>query len=162
MAYQGRLSDEFLGRFEDFSIRVLRLCMQLARDGRPRPIMDQLMRCGTSPGAQIAEAQEAMSTADFFRSIAIAVKELNETAYWLKLLVGMQWIPGERLHPLRTECRELRQMLKAMIARSKAARSAVKLRFPTPSGRGRGVRFPRERSLVCPAVSLTVSSRSVL
>ena len=105
MAYQGRLSDEFLGRFEDFSIRVLRLCMQLARDGRPRPIMDQLMRCGTSPGAQIAEAQEAMSTADFFRSIAIAVKELNETAYWLKLLVGMQWIPGERLHPLRTECR---------------------------------------------------------
>ena len=70
----------------EFAVRIVNLYKYLVREHKEYTLSKQLLRCGTSIGANIAEAQRGQSKADFAAKMNIALKEANETQYWLKLL----------------------------------------------------------------------------
>lgn len=102
-----------------FGERSLRLCEKLEADRRFGRVVSQLVGAGTSPGAQVHEADAAMSTPDFIKCLAIATKELNECRYWLKLIGRMGWIKPELLQELDGEAFQLLNVLHAIIIRSR-------------------------------------------
>ncbi|NBC48328.1 MAG: four helix bundle protein [Gammaproteobacteria bacterium] len=92
------------------------LCRGLdERPGVPRILANQLLRSGTSIGANIEEAQASQSKADFLSKYSIACKEARETLYWLRLLAATEVVPEHRLSDLLTECNELIAILTAII-----------------------------------------------
>jgi four helix bundle protein len=115
----GRLRNETLERFEVFAARIVGLAEALEKQRRSRRIVDQLTGAGTSTGANIFEADEAMSRADFVKNAAIVCKELNETRFWLRLIVRCGWITPARIAALQSECDELRKIVGTMIVRAK-------------------------------------------
>ena len=70
----------------DFAVRIVKLCNYLKAKKKEAVLSKQLLRCGTSVGANVFEAQKAQTTADFYTKMTIALKEANETSYWLKLM----------------------------------------------------------------------------
>ena len=74
-------------------------------------LVDQLLRCGTSVGANIHEAQYAQGTRDFISKLEIALKECNESEYWIELLYDVNSITEEDFDKFQRECIELRRML---------------------------------------------------
>ena len=88
----------------NFALRVLKLCQVLDQTpGVSRTISNQLLRSGTSIGANVEEAQAAQSKPDFISKISIACKEARETLYWLRILLGSDIITHSKLNPLKTE-----------------------------------------------------------
>lgn len=77
----------------DFSLMVIKYCEEL-NAGRKFIISDQLLRSGTSIGANIFEAQNAESKSDFIHKMKVAAKEIEETKYWLLLCTGSQNYPS--------------------------------------------------------------------
>jgi four helix bundle protein len=124
----GRLKEELLERIELFADRVLDVAQTLERAGCWPRVLDQLVGSGTSVGANVFEADEALSRPDFVKCIGIAVKELNETRYWLRLIARRGWIAPDRLSPLQTELAELKKILGAIISRTRAANTRLKSR----------------------------------
>jgi four helix bundle protein len=118
----GRLDDDLLTRFLEFGVRVTKLAVELDKLGCPSRIVGQLIGSGTSPGAQMHEAHEAMSAADFKKSVSIAVKELSETRYWLSLIARMRWLPESRLTDLMDETWQLLKITKTIVARTRGNR----------------------------------------
>ena len=94
-------------RTKDFAIRIIRLYGALPKTVEAQVIGKQVLRCGTSVGAQYREAQHAKSDADFISKIEGSLQELEETAYWLELLDEMGLFSAEKLSPIRTETKEL-------------------------------------------------------
>ncbi len=117
----GRLDPELLERFERFSDRAVTVGEHLEKQGRSKRIVDQIMASGSSVGANLFEADEGMSRKDFCKSIAIAIKELNETRFWLRLLSRRNWIESSQLGPLLKEAEELKRILGAILSRTRAA-----------------------------------------
>lgn len=70
----------------EFSLMIIRLCLELPKNSVGYAVSSQLVRSGTSIGANIEEAQDAMSRADFTKCMSISLKEARETKYWLRLL----------------------------------------------------------------------------
>ena len=121
----GRLQEEFLVRVERFADGVLDVAGLLERRHCPRRIVSQIIGAGTSVGANTFEADEAMSRADFCRCLNIAVKELNETRFWLRLIVRPGWVATDSLGPLETACLELKRILGAVLTRTRAGTKPV-------------------------------------
>jgi four helix bundle protein len=92
---------------------------ELARDNRPRRIVDQIVGCGTSVGANLSEADEAMSRPDFCKTLGIVIKELNECRFWLRFIAKRDWITSPRLTPIAQEALELKTILGAMLTRTR-------------------------------------------
>lgn len=115
-----RLSEELVERAELFSHRMLDVAETVERQRRSARIVDQITGCGTSVGANVCEADEAMSRKDFARALGVAVKELSESRFWLRLVGKRAWIEQTRLDPLIHECMELRRIFGTMIARTKS------------------------------------------
>ena len=104
----------------EFSLRIIRLCQQLEEQpGVARTLSWQLLRSGTSIGANVEEAQAGQSKPDFISKNAIALKEARETIYWLRLLVASKIIPVERLSELLTEANELAKIIGSIIVSAK-------------------------------------------
>ena len=76
----------------DFALRVVTLYKYLCNDKNEYVMSKQLLRCGTSIGANISESEHAQSTADFISKLYIALKEANETKYWLTLMYRAQYL----------------------------------------------------------------------
>lgn len=114
----GRLRGDLVIRTESFADRVIKVCFILDRQRVLRRIADQLSRSGTSVGANVCEADEAMSRADFTKCLAIASKELSETLYWLRMVGRHSWIPAKRLTALLEEGVEIRKVIGAVIVRT--------------------------------------------
>jgi len=114
-----RLSEELLERVEAVCDRVLDLAEALDKQRRPRRIVSQIIGSGTSVGANVFEADEAMTRPEFARCLAIAVRELNETRFWIRLVIRREWIPGDRLAALLDECDQLKRILGTIIARTR-------------------------------------------
>lgn len=117
----GRLEEQLLGRAEAFCDRVIRVAEAVAKEGISRRVVDQMMGSGTAVAANLFEADEAMSRADFVKCLAISVKELNETRFWLRLVGRNGWVAAARLDGLEAESVELKRILGTMIAKVKAA-----------------------------------------
>jgi four helix bundle protein len=99
-----------------FSIRVVRLCQVLDREpGVGRTLSRQLLRSGTSIGANIEEAQAGQSRADFLSKYSIACKEARETHYWLRLIAECDILPASRLAEITHESDELIAILTAIV-----------------------------------------------
>ena len=95
----------------NFSIRVVSLCRFLNEEKNEYRIADQMFRSGTSIGANVAEAQCAISKNDFVAKLYISLKEANETLYWLKLLHRTQYITGKQFDSIYGDCEELKRLL---------------------------------------------------
>ena len=114
-----RLDPALIERVESFCDRVVHVCRALQDGSCHRRIVEQLVGCGTSVGANCYEADEALSRADFARTLGIVVKELNETVFWLRLVGRRGWVDVTRPDPLVAEARELKSILGAMIWRTR-------------------------------------------
>jgi four helix bundle protein len=106
-----------------FAVRIVKLCRHLEeKPGVGRTLSRQLLRAGTSVGANIEEAQSGTTKADFIYKVAIALKEARETDYWLRLLQAAQVVPVERLKELKGEAEQLKRILAAIIVSAKNGR----------------------------------------
>ena len=97
------LSDRLL----DFSARVGKVVDSLPRKRLANHIAAQLVRCGTAPGSHYEEGCAAESRADFLHKLRLALKELRESGYWLRLITKAQLLPQPRLTKLIDECEQL-------------------------------------------------------
>ena len=97
-----------------FSVRIVNLHRYLSDCKREYIISRQICKSGTSIGANIAEAQRAQSTADFVSKMKIALKEANETQYWLQLLHETSYITDKEFSSLHGDLEELLRILTAI------------------------------------------------
>jgi len=104
-----------------FAVQVVKLCRVLDKKGGvSRILANQLLRSGTSVGANVEEGQASQSTADFISKYSIACKEARETHYWLRLLVSSELIPEEDLSDLLDEANQLIAILTTIVKKTKA------------------------------------------
>lgn len=102
-----------------FAVRIINLCKTLDQvPGVQRTLANQLLRSGTSIGANVAEAQAAQSKKDFIAKMAIASKESRETSYWLELLIASKIIPESQLSLLKEESNEIIAILTSIVKTS--------------------------------------------
>ena len=119
----GRLSEELRSRTENFGDRMLDVVRALeAKRIYPR-VIHQMVGCGTSVGANTCEADQAASARDFCRALGIVLKELSESAYWLRMCVRRGWLTERRLAPLLAECDPLARIFGTMVARTRRKRA---------------------------------------
>jgi len=102
----------------DFAVSVINLVKYL-KENKEHIISNQIGRSGTSIGANIREAQYAHGKADFIAKLQIALKEANETGYWLELLLKTNYISENQFKELDKICKGLRAMLVASINTAK-------------------------------------------
>ena len=102
----------------DFAVSIIELVKEL-KAKRESIISSQIGRSGTSIGANIREAQYAHSKADFVSKLQIALKEANETGYWLELLYRTNYIDQAQYHTMDSNCASIRVMLIASIRTAK-------------------------------------------
>jgi four helix bundle protein len=114
--------DDIEERLEAFAARVLNLCDRLPKNPTGTHVAGQLMRCGTAAGAHYAEARAAESREDFIHKLAIVLKELNETRYWLNMVLDKNMISADLLSPAIEECIALSKIL--AVSRRTAAQNA--------------------------------------
>ena len=108
-------------RIFEFSVRIVKLCQVLDEfPGTSRTLANQLLRSGTSIGANVEEAQAGQSKPDFIAKMAISCKEARETLYWLKILAASEIISESKLIPLTIEANELVAILTTIIKNSRA------------------------------------------
>ena len=100
----------------DFSVKIVNTCDKITGKSA---LTNQLLRSGTSIGANIREAKYAHGTADFIAKMQIALKEANETGYWLELLSKTNYIGEEQYNALESKCKSLRAMLVSSINTAK-------------------------------------------
>ncbi len=104
-------------RLTHFAIRVLAVVEALPKNRAGNHVASQLVRCGTSPTSNYAEAQAAESRSDFIHKMKVCLKELRETRVWLLISQQKPLIkPAEKLEPLLKECHELISIFVASIA----------------------------------------------
>lgn len=94
-------------RSTEFALRVVKLFAALPKSTEAQVLGKQLLRSGTSVGANYREAHRSRSDAEFVAIIGTCLKELEETAYWLELLVAAEIVPAARLAPLQDEANQL-------------------------------------------------------
>lgn len=114
-----------LERAKDFAVEIVNLCRELQTEKREYVLTGQLLRSGTSIGANIQESKYAQSPADFVSKMQIALKECYETEYWLELLNRTALLPDDRYASLRSACGTLRRMLIASVNTAKKRYSAA-------------------------------------
>jgi four helix bundle protein len=104
----------------EFALRIVKLCQHLdKKPSLPRTLSYQLLKAGTSVGANIEEAQAGQSRPDFISKNSIALKEARECHYWLRLLIAAKIMPERRLTELRDEAEELKRILGSIVIRTK-------------------------------------------
>ena len=111
---------DIVERTFSFVLQIVKLCRGLERtSGASRSLSLQLLRSGTSIGANVEEAQAGQSKADFASKMAIALKEARETGYWLRLIRESGIATTDSLTLLETEASELAKILGAIISKVK-------------------------------------------
>ncbi len=105
----------------EFAKRIVKLCQYLdKKPGVSRTLGNQLLRSGTSIGANVEEGQAAQSQADFINKYSIACKEARETHYWLRILTATNLLPSDRMAKIEQECNELIAILTSIIKKMKS------------------------------------------
>jgi four helix bundle protein len=105
----------------NFAVRIVQLCRFLEKQDRvSRTLANQLLRSGTSVGANIEEAQAGQSKPDFIAKMSISRKEARETLYWLRLLKGSDSVEADKLSETLKEADELVRILTAIVKSAQA------------------------------------------
>ncbi|MGD0124146.1 MAG: four helix bundle protein [Terriglobia bacterium] len=119
---------EVCERLLDYGVRAIRVVEALPRTLVGRRIGDQLLRSSISIGANYEEAQGAESREDFVHKPQIALKEVRESNYWLRLLAKADIVPSNRLSAILDESNQLRAMLSKAVATTKGKGRTASLR----------------------------------
>ena len=112
--------DDLKDRFKQFALRIIRLCQSLPSDKIAAVIGGQLLRAGTSVGANYRAACRAKSTADFIHKLQIVEEELDESLYWMELLIEAKIMAEHLLKDLMTEGNELLSIIISSIKTTKS------------------------------------------
>ena len=102
-----------------FATRTVNLCKYLRSAKKEYTLSKQLLRSGTSIGANVAEAQQAQSKADFVSKLSIALKETTETKYWIRLMSATGYLSEQEYRSVFSDCVELEKMLVASVKTAK-------------------------------------------
>jgi four helix bundle protein len=113
-------SDQLLSRLKRYAVSVIHLYTTLPRNQVGRVISNQIIRSATSPGAQYCEARRSKSDRDFISKIEGALQEIDETSYWLSLLIEAGVVQPERIAAIVTETDELTRIFVAIARNTKA------------------------------------------
>ena len=97
-----------------FAIRIINLVKYLKKEKQEYDLSKQIIKSGTSIGANVAESECAISKKEFLSKIYIALKECVETAYWLELLYETDYLTNEQYGSIKKDCEELKKMLSAI------------------------------------------------
>jgi four helix bundle protein len=103
-----------------FALRIVKLYKHLTEEKKEYVLSKQVLRSGTSIGANIAEGNQAQSKPDFIHKLSIAHKESFETEYWLCLLRDGEFITEKQAESLITDCQEVQKILTSSIKTAKA------------------------------------------
>ena len=104
----------------DFAVRIVKLYQYLNDNKKEYVMSKQLLRCGTSIGANIAESQKAQTRPDFNSKLNIALKEANETYYWLKLLFRTEYLTEKEYESLSKDINEIVALLVSICKKTNA------------------------------------------
>lgn len=102
-----------------FALRIINLYRYLKDEKREHILSKQVLRSGTSIGANVKEAIRGQSRADFLSKINIALKEASETEYWLELLHESDYIPDDAFESIYRDCQELLRLLMSIAKSTK-------------------------------------------
>ncbi len=108
-------ADNIEDRLIDFGAQIIYLSVRLPSNQAGEHIARQMLRSGTSPAPNYGEARGAESRADFIHKLGIALKELNETKVWLKMLERAKLAAADVVSPVLDECQQLARILNASI-----------------------------------------------
>lgn len=97
-----------------FALRIIKLYKYLCEEKREFVLSKQVLRSGTSIGANIKESECAQSKADFNAKLYIAFKEANETEYWLELLHESDYLPHDAFESIYSDCNEIIKILSSI------------------------------------------------
>ena len=100
-----------LEKSKDFAVEIINLCKGIKENAKESVMTNQLMRSGTSIGANIHESKYGHSTADFVSKMHIALKECYESEYWLELLNRTGYIDDVKYKEVLNRCGQIRRML---------------------------------------------------
>ena len=107
-------------RTKQFALRIIKLFRSLPKSADAQVIGKQILRSGTSVGAQYREACRSRSDSEFVSKMSSSLQELDETAYWLELLVEGEFVNGEKLKGLQDEAEQLIAIFVSSIRTTKA------------------------------------------
>ncbi len=104
---------------KDFALRIIKLYKFLCAEKQEYILSKQVLRSGTSIGANVKEAIRGQSTSDFIAKLNISLKEASETEYWLELLYGSDYITKEQYESIQLDCQSLIKILTKIIKTTK-------------------------------------------
>ena len=102
-----------------FAVRIVKLCKYLQAEQKEYVLTRQLLRSGTSIGANVSESQQAQSRPDFISKLNIALKEASETEYWLNLLYATNYLNKMQFTSIISDCDEVKSLLVSIVKSSK-------------------------------------------
>ena len=103
----------------DFGVSVIKVANKLSKTPAGYEIARQLVRAGTSVGANMEEAQEAVSKNDFIHKVNILLKETRESIFWLEIILKAKMLPKKVVNPAINEAQEIRKILASIIWKTK-------------------------------------------
>ena len=119
------MQNEILSLSKSFALRIVRLHRYMVSNKREYILSQQLLRSGTSIGANIKEAQFAQSKADFIAKMYISLKEAGETEYWLELLHEAGYLKQKEFESIIAPCQTIIRMLSAITKTAKNNKSHI-------------------------------------
>ena len=108
-----------VAKSKSFALRIIKLYQYLAEEKHEYILSKQLLRSGTSIGANVREAVRAQSKPDFYSKMNISLKEASESEYWLELLHESGYLEEKAFESLYSECKELLRILTAITKKQK-------------------------------------------
>ena len=103
----------------DFALRIVKLYQYLVTEKKEYVMSKQILRCGTSIGANVKESKNAQSKLDFINKMSIALKEADETEYWLELLYKSGYLIKTEVNSILKDCVEIIKLLTTIINTAK-------------------------------------------
>jgi len=119
-AGEKKTGDDIAERLLDFAVRIIKLVNALPKTIVGRHIAGQLVRSGTSCGSNYEESRGTESRADFIHKLGIALKEIKESRFWLKVIYHAKIMKPEQIESLIEECEELAAIIAKSIITAKA------------------------------------------
>jgi four helix bundle protein len=111
--------NQVVQKSKSFAIRIIRLYKYMIEEKKEFNLSKQVLRSGTSIGANVKESIRAQSTADFLSKMQVSLKEASETEYWLELLAESGYIEDKAADNILMECRELIRLITAIVKSTK-------------------------------------------
>ena len=104
-----------------FALRIVKLYKYLVYEKKEYVLSKQLLRSGTSIGALIREGEHAQSKADFLNKMNVALKEANETQYWIELLMATEYLNEKEGNSILNDCVEIKKILHSIVKKIKSS-----------------------------------------